>query len=197
MSAISLVWILSLKRIGNQTAKQLLQFYASHNFGKPGFEFKNETLAEHLDVSVRAIQKAYKFLLDKKLIIREYRYSKSGRQLTSIIYLNIPKEFVDNYFGEGERSSPQGGTTFTPRGELRSPLNNKLNNKSNNKKRASRSVIHTKKDQMRSLNPFADVENQSNSWDQKKQGNTIKVSSFVKEAVHQMNLKMKESRNVQ
>lgn len=67
MSAIALSWVATIK-VGNQTAKQLLQFYASHNFNRPGFEFKNKTLAQQLEVSERAIRDAHKLLIDKGLI---------------------------------------------------------------------------------------------------------------------------------
>lgn len=133
MSGIALAWVASVT-VGNQTAKQLLQFYAGHNFGKPGFEFKNETLARQLEVKERAIQRAHKLLIDKKLIIKEKRFNEDGRQLTNSFYLNIPQEFVDNYMGEGVPRTSLGVSLGRGEGVLKTPLyNNKLNNKLNTK----------------------------------------------------------------
>ena len=97
MSAIALSWVASIK-VGNQTAKQLLQFYASHNFNRPGFEFKIETLASQLETSRSSIKRAHNLLVEKELIKKEARYSSDGRQLPSSIFLNIPQAFVDNFF---------------------------------------------------------------------------------------------------
>lgn len=133
MSAIALSWIATIK-VGNQTAKQLLQFYASHNFNKPGFEFKNDTLAEQLEVKVRAIQNAHKLLIKKGFLNKEERFGSDGSQLTSIYYLNIPNEFVDNFFkrgGEGVFKTSPPCLKDTPRGVLKTPLNNNINNKEN------------------------------------------------------------------
>ncbi len=133
MSAIALSWVATVK-VGNQTAKQLLQFYASHNFNKPGFEFKNETLADQLEVKVRAIQNAHKLLIEKDLLIKEERFGKDGSQLTSVFYLNIPPQFVDNFFnrgGEGVLKTSPPCLKDTPRGVLKTPLNNNINNKQN------------------------------------------------------------------
>lgn len=134
MSAIALAWVATVK-VGNQTAKQLLQFYACHNFHKPGYEFKNETLANQLEVEVRSIQRAHDLLVEKNLIKREPRYNKEGRQISSTTYLNIPDEFVDNFMGEGDIKSSLGVTLCQGEGDTVSPLyNNNINNKLNNKK---------------------------------------------------------------
>lgn len=133
MTAIALSWVATIK-VGNQTAKQLLQFYASHNFNKPGFEFKNETLANQLEVKVRAIQNAHKLLIDKGFLKKEERFAKDGSQLSSTYYLNIPNEFVDNFFnkgGEGVLKTSPPCLKDTPRGVLKTPLNNNINNKNN------------------------------------------------------------------
>ncbi len=134
MSAIALTWVSTIS-VGNQTAKQLLQFYASHNFNTSDYQFKNSTLANQLEVTERAIQKAHKFLMDGGYIKKDVRFNDSGRQTTNSIMLNIPKEFVDNYFGEGEQRSSLGVNKVQGEGERSAPLlNNKaLNNKSNNK----------------------------------------------------------------
>lgn len=139
MSAPALAWVASIK-VGNQTAKQLLQFYAAHNFNKPGFEFKIDTLAEQLETSKSSIQRAHKLLIEKGLIIKEPRYSKDGRQLSSSVFLNIPQEFVDNFFNKGGE-----GVTLTPtrvshrhgEGVTLTPLyNNNINNKKNKREPA-------------------------------------------------------------
>lgn len=178
MSAVSLAWVASIK-VGNQTAKQLLQFYASHNFHKPGFEFSNEVLAGQLEVTERSIINAHNLLVDKKLIIREKRYHESGRELVSVTYLNIPNDFirefedrfykkqlptnsVDNSKGEGERRSSLGVNVVQGEGERMTPLNNKRNNKNNNKElycssgdepQSSPSVEYTFFDQFWALYP--------------------------------------------
>lgn len=90
------MWVSTIT-VGNQTAKQLLQYYALHNFTKLGFEFKNETLAKQLEVKVRSIQRAHDFLLKKGFIKREERHAKNGRQLTNTIVLNIPDSFIKKY----------------------------------------------------------------------------------------------------
>jgi len=138
MSAIALSWVATIK-VGNQTAKQLLQFYASHNFNKPGFEFKNDTLADQLEVKVRAIQNAHKLLVEKGFLKKEERFAKDGSQLTSIYYLNIPNEFVDNFFnrgGEGVLKTSPPCLKDTPRGVLKTPLNSNINNKQNKRETA-------------------------------------------------------------
>lgn len=133
MSGIALAWVATVT-VGNQTAKQLLQFYAGHNFGKPGFEFKNATLAKQLEVTERSIRNAHKLLLDKGFLIKEERYNKEGRQLTNFFALNIPNSFVDNFMGEGEVRSSLGGKHVPGEGETSSSLiNNNINNKENNK----------------------------------------------------------------
>lgn len=137
MSAIALSWVATVK-VGNQTAKQLLQFYASHNFNKPGFEFKNDTLASQLEVKVRAIQNAHKLLVEKGLLIKEERFGKDGSQLTSVFYLNIPQQFVDNFFGEGVLKTSPPCFKDTPRDVLKTPLNNNINNKQNKRERIVR-----------------------------------------------------------
>lgn len=145
MSAIASAWVATLT-VGNQTAKQLLQFYASHNFGKPGFEFKNSTLSIQLEVTERAIQLAHKLLIEKELIIKETRYNDEGRQLTNNFYLNIPQSFVDNFMGEGERSSPPRVNVVRGEGERSSPLyNNNLNNNYSNKSSIAQSVAQEQK----------------------------------------------------
>lgn len=132
MSAITLAWVATIK-VGNQTAKQLLQFYASHNFKKSGYEFKIETLANQLEVSERSIQNAHKLLVSKGFLIKTERFSKDGSQLPSNYDFNIPDEFVDNFFREGETNAPSPRTTCTPRGAPRAPLS--INNNINNKER--------------------------------------------------------------
>lgn len=131
MSAIALAWVARIK-VGNQTAKQLLHFYAAHNFGKPGFEFTIKTLVEQLETSERDIQRAHALLLEQKLIIKKARYSKSGQQLPNLLYLNIPQSFVDNFLnGDCKITANGGGRVSGGRGEgvSMAPLNNKINNK--------------------------------------------------------------------
>ncbi len=133
MSAIALSWVATIK-VGNQTAKQLLQFYASHNFNRPGFEFKNKTLAQQLEVSERAIRDAHKLLIDKGLIKRVPQYGKDGSQLSTITYLEIPDSIADNFFkgrGGEELAAGGGGTSCHPREELAATLNSNINNKKN------------------------------------------------------------------
>lgn len=130
MSAISLSWVATVK-VGNQTAKQLLQFYASHNFNKPGFEFKTKTLAEQLEVDERSIRRAHLLLVKKGFVRKEERFGKDGSQLSSLIYLNIPQEFVDNFFSAGRGAdikSGGGGHKVPPRADIKSPLSIKNNN---------------------------------------------------------------------
>lgn len=137
MSAIALKWVSTIK-VGNQTAKQLLLFYASHNFNTDDYVFKNSTLANQLEVTERAIRNAHKLLLEQELIKKQLRFNENGRQTTNSIMLNIPPEFVDNFFGEEERSAPLGRNVVLGEEERSAPLlNNKaLNNKSNNKESA-------------------------------------------------------------
>lgn len=178
MSAIALMWVATIKT-GNQTAKQLLQFYASHNFGKPGFEFKIDALVAQLETSKSSIQRAHKLLIDKNLIIKETSFCKNGRQKNNIIYLNIPTEFVDKFMGGGCHTDTPRGVTLTP---SYIEYNNKLNNK---EQRAARGVAHKKITSKKCLsknitksrsrtgalkiripdkNIYADVTNQSNSF---------------------------------
>ncbi len=116
MSVIQIKWAHSIT-VGNQTAKQLLCFLASHHFGKPGMEFRNSTMSKILEVSERTIQKAKKHLVDNGFITVTPQYSSTGKQISNIIYLNVPQQDVDNYMAELEG----GRSKCTPRGELRSP----------------------------------------------------------------------------
>lgn len=134
MSAIALKWVAGIK-IGNATAKSLLLFYASHNFGKPGFEFHTKTLSDQLEVSERAIRDAHKFLQEKKLIRRIAQYGKDGSQKSTLTYLEIPDEAVDNFFKTGGGEEPAAappGSYCRPRAEpAAAHLNSKYNNNSN------------------------------------------------------------------
>lgn len=147
--------------VGNQTAKQLLCFLASHSFSKPGLCFKNSTIATILEITERAVINAKNFLVKKNLIIVEARYDQNGRQISNYMYLNIPQDYVDNYYKdidrEGERTSSlgvndvhgEGERTSSPlyekvglndskikeNFEKKNPNNKYINNKSNNKKR--------------------------------------------------------------
>ena len=135
MSAIALSWVATLT-VGNQTAKQLLLFYASHNFGKPGFEFKNCTLSKQLETSERSIQRAHKLLEKEGYIKRIEQFDSDGQQQSTVTYLNISQEFIDNFFnrkeGEGDSVSPPLRHTVTPGVTVCHPYNNKLNNNINN-----------------------------------------------------------------
>lgn len=142
MSAIAQAWVSSIK-VGNQTAKQLLQFYASHNFNRPGFEFKNETLAEQLEVTPRAVRNAHKLLIEKGFIKKEVRHSKTGRQLTNRFSINIPREFEEN-FKRISHVKRGGGTRFLPRGEVRSSLNNNINSKKHNRDNVKNTIKKSK-----------------------------------------------------
>lgn len=149
MSAISLSWVSKLT-VGNQTAKQLLQFLASHSFHKPGFFFSISTLCAQLETSESSLHRALKLLLDKSLLLKEERFcEETGRRLTNCYYLNIPDSFVDNYF-KNERvpsqisenppvtltPSPCHTDTLPP--VTLTPLNNNnINNKDNKRERAS------------------------------------------------------------
>lgn len=143
MSAISLFWVSKLT-VGNQTAKQLLQFLASHSFHKPGFFFSISTLCEQLEASESSIHRALKLLLDKNLLLKEERFCKeSGRRLTNCYYLNIPDSFVTSYFkneGVPSQISENPPVTLTPSPchtdtlppVTLTPLNNNnINNKDN------------------------------------------------------------------
>jgi hypothetical protein len=175
MSAIASAWVASIT-VGNQTAKQLLQFYASHNFGKPGFEFKNSTLAHQLEVTERAIRAAHQFLIEKEFLTKEIRFNSEGRQLTNAFYLNIPQAFIDKFLGvdkekppvdnlggEGERSSSLGGNVVPGEGERSSSLlNNNINNKLN--KSTATPIPFRAKSKQQDNKIFADVTKQSNSY---------------------------------
>lgn len=105
MSAIAIKWVSEIKT-GNQTAKQLLLFLASHSFYKPGFFFRLETIADQMEVSVRAVQKSIKLLEEKSYLSKEYRFDeKTGRQTTNGYYLNIPDSYYDVFFKEHEHIS--------------------------------------------------------------------------------------------
>ena len=142
MSVIALSWVATIS-VGNQTAKQLLQFYASHNFNTTNYVFKNSTLAKQLEVTERAIQKAHKFLMDGGFIKKDIRFNQDGRQMTNSIMLNIPPEFGDNFFGEGEQRSPLGANNVQGEGERSAPL---LNNKLLNNKLNRESIPRTKRE---------------------------------------------------
>lgn len=155
-----LKWAHSVQ-VGNQTAKQLLCFLASHSFSKPGLCFKNSTISTILEITERAVRQAKNLLIKKNLLIVEARYDSSGKQISNYMYLNIPQEYVDNYYEdigvEGERSSSLGGHVVPPplersssshpnkegltiskieeNFEKKNPNNKYINNKSNNKKR--------------------------------------------------------------
>jgi hypothetical protein len=157
MSAIQVKWV-SEQQVGNNHAKHLLLFLSVHHFHKPGIFFKVETIAKQLELSIRAVQRAFKLLEDKKLIIRESRFNnETGRQITNGYYLNIPQSYVDNFFGnvrEGDYCAPLGvtnrqgeGVHWSPSPPQNSqktsnisndykldaiPNNNSINNKSNN-----------------------------------------------------------------
>lgn len=143
MSGIALAWVATVT-VGNQTAKQLLQFYAGHNFASDNYLFKNSTLAKQLEVTERAIRNAHRFLMENGWIKKEQRFDQYGRQTTNSITLNIPQEFVDNYFGEGERSATLG-RNVVPGEEERSAalLNNNINNNKKNSK--ERNCLKTSK----------------------------------------------------
>lgn len=161
MSAIAIQWA-HQQKVGNQTAKQLLCFLSVQNFNKPGFYFKNSTLANILEVTVRSIQRAKQLLIDKNLIKVERQYDCKGKELTSVIYLNIPDEYTEEVIHRMENG---GRHSVTPslRGDIKtslprhkdihpyektrvnsskikknsknsSPNNKYINNKSNNKK---------------------------------------------------------------
>lgn len=120
MSSIAIKWV-SETIVGNQTAKQLLLFLATHNFHKPGIFFKLETIAKQMEVTVRSVQKAFKILQDKNLVTKQSRFdAETSRQTTNAYYLNIPDSFVDKYFGEGELGSSLGVNYVQGGEELRS-----------------------------------------------------------------------------
>jgi hypothetical protein len=173
MSAIALKWVAQMK-VGNSIAKNLLRFYACHNFGKPGFEFKNKTLAEQLEVSETSIKEAHRLLQEKNLIKRKAQYDKTGRQCATITYLNIPDEFTEDFFeqpkkqqqpvdnlgGEGSPSDGGGVASRLGEGSPHAPLvNNKyLNNKNNIKTESNfnnmynKNSVINKTDQQKQMN---------------------------------------------
>jgi len=137
MSALAQAWVATV-RTGNQTAKQLLQFLASQNFGNPDLFFKAETLANQLEVSLRSIQRAFKLLEQKKLIVKQERYNSSGQQLSNHVYVNVPQDFIDRFYshhkqGEGDTPSGRRVTQCRGEGDTLSPLNNNINNNYINK----------------------------------------------------------------
>lgn len=133
MSAIAIKWVSEIT-VGNQTAKQLLSFLATHNFNTAGIFFKNETVARQLEISIRAVQKAYSLLLKKNLISKVARFDDvSGRQMTNEYHLNIPQEFVDNYFNEGEQDSSLGVNNVHGGGAYRAGGGSKKTSNSENK----------------------------------------------------------------
>jgi helix-turn-helix protein len=137
MSSMAIQWVKDIT-VGNQTAKQLLQFLACHNFHKPGFFFKIETLAKQLEVSERAIQKAFRLLESKNLVRTEKRFDSAGRQMTNVYYLNVPDEYIENYWGEGEQRAPLGVNNVQGEGALRSPSTPKKSGNSSNKSKTSK-----------------------------------------------------------
>src|ERR1017187_10131295 len=121
MSAIALKWVSGIT-VGNQTAKQVLLFLASHSF--PGSEswFRNETMCEQLEISERGLRNAYAILLDKKLIKKTVRFNPNGSQRTNGFRLNIPQEFLEKWFTKEQNDGNDGrklvrgggGTTCLP-----------------------------------------------------------------------------------
>lgn len=195
MSAIALKWVASIK-VGNQTAKQLLQFYACHNFGKPGFEFKNKTLADQLEVSERAIQLAHKLLLEKNLIIKETRFDEHGRQLSNHMYLNIPDEFVDNFFGEGERSSSLGVNVVQGEGERSSSpsIYNNNNNNKNNISCAIKRIAQSRFNEFWSLYPRKkDKKRSKKIWEKK---NYDEIASLILKDIENRKLNEQQWKNI-
>jgi Helix-turn-helix domain len=124
MSAIAIKWV-SEQHIGNNHAKHLLLFLATHNFHTPGVFFKIDTIAKQLELSVRAVQRAFNILENLKLILREYRFNKeTKRQITNGYYLNIPQEYVDKFFGEhreGDYCAPLGVSNRRGEGDQWTP----------------------------------------------------------------------------
>lgn len=110
MSTIATIWAYQ-QRVGHSIAKQLLCFLASNNFNKPGFHYKNSTLANILEVSERSIKNAKEILIDKELIKVEPQFDSRGKQIHSVIYLNIPDEEFNEVIHKMEG---KGGTTCTP-----------------------------------------------------------------------------------
>lgn len=97
MSALNVAWV-GTQTVGNQTAKQLLQFLAYQNFGDSRSLFSNQYLATHLEVKIRAVQNATKLLIERKFIIIKRRFDKkTGRQTSNEIILNIPEDFKEDF----------------------------------------------------------------------------------------------------
>ena len=93
MSNPIIKWVITVKT-GNQTAKQLLLLYSCLHTFNASFDFTNDDLADYLEVSSRAIQKANKLLIEKKLLIKRERFDENGAQLCNTISLNLPKHLL-------------------------------------------------------------------------------------------------------
>lgn len=182
MSTPQILWVDSIK-VGNSTAKALLRFLASHNFQKPGIFFKNESYMNALEISERTLQRAFDHLEKNKFITRNQRFDKNGRQIENVIYLNIPKEFHDDYekrlnnpinVGGGRQSDGARGVNLTGGGRQSDhPLIINNNNKYNNKKQTLR-YLETKP-------LMASPTSQSTSFDPSKPGRAKKASALLEE----------------
>lgn len=151
MSFIAISWVNNLL-VGNAPAKAILLFFATHNFPKPGFYFKLETIVKKTEYSIATVKRSIRLLEDKKLIMKEERYDDTGRQLTNCYYLNIPDDYISKMMGEEVINTsknahveitvnPQGGSHRTPRGITVNPPPSKK--RSNSKlKSSSYKVVH-------------------------------------------------------
>lgn len=99
MSIIAQRWAYSQK-LGNPTAKSILAFLASHNFGGDQSCFKVRTIAAATDLTIRAVQNALKFLFDKGLIKKTPRFAESGQQLSNEYALNIPRDYAESCYAQ-------------------------------------------------------------------------------------------------
>lgn len=152
MSVIAQRWAYS-RRIGNPSAKAILAFLASHNFGGDQSCFRIKTIAAATDLSIRTVQNGIEFLLEKGYLKKEARFAESGQQLANEYTLNIPKDYVDSCYAQyGEPSiatnsvdnSTRGGATAAPPPAAAAPsplqqlhpLNNKSLNNNINKEKA-------------------------------------------------------------
>jgi len=149
MSIIAQKWAYSQK-LGNATAKAILAFLASHNFGCDQSCFRINTIANALDLSQTAVKSGLIFLAEKGLIKKEARYGDRGERLANQCTLVIPKDYleksysdydglyksdapVDNSGGVGRQPTGGGSAAGGGVGRQPTPLNTKILNNNLNK----------------------------------------------------------------
>ena len=188
MSVIALKWAYSQK-VGNATAKNILAFFASHNFSGDTSVFKVRTIMAATEYQETAVRTALQLLVKLKLIIKVPRYGEKGQQLSNEYILNIDKEyaqkFMEDYYDlpTGGVRETKGGGALNAGGGVREthPLNNNINNNNLNKSSYSSNDKKINKEKINS--GFASVESQSNSYNPDAMNKVYPISPLLAHAM--------------